>query len=52
MGKEFQDIECPYRKFDDVEQVKAAIAAVRPEGRYILIKGSNGNRLFELPPLL
>ncbi len=52
VGKEFQDIECPYRKFDDVEQVKAAIAKCRPEGRYILIKGSNGNRLFQLPEVL
>ena len=52
VGKEFKDIECPYRKFDDVEQVKAAIAANRPEGCYILIKGSNGTRLFQLPELL
>ena len=52
VGKEFQGIECPYRKFDDVEQVKAAIATQCPEGRYILIKGSNGTRLFELPTLL
>ena len=52
VGKEFKEIECPYRKFDDVEQVKAAIAADRPEGRYILIKGSNGTRLFQLPELL
>jgi len=52
VGKEFKDIDCPYRKFDDVEQVKAAIAAARPEGRYILIKGSNGTRLFQLPALL
>ena len=52
VGKEFKDIDCPYRKFDDVEQVKAAIAAARPEGRYILIKGSNGTRLFQLPELL
>ena len=52
VGKEFKDIECPYRKFDDVEQVKAAIAEKRPEGRYILIKGSNGTRLFQLPELL
>ena len=52
VGKEFKDIECPYRKFDDVEQVKTAIAASRPEGRYILIKGSNGIRLFQLPELL
>ena len=52
VGAEFKDIDCPYRKFDDVEQVKAALAADRPEGRYILIKGSNGTRLFQLPPLL
>jgi len=52
VGDEFKDIDCPYRKFADVEQVKAAIAEKRPEGHYILIKGSNGNRLFQLPPLL
>ena len=52
VGDEFKDIECPYRKFADVEQVKAAITQARPEGRYILIKGSNGNRLFQLPELL
>ena len=52
VGAEFKDIDCPYRKFDDVEQVKAAIAADRPEGYYILIKGSNGNRLFQLPEVL
>ena len=52
VGNEFKDIECPYRKFDDVEQVKAAIAENRPEGRYILIKGSNGTRLFQLPESL
>ncbi len=52
VGKEFEGIDCPYRKFDDVEQVKAAITEHRPEGRYILIKGSNGTRLFQLPELL
>ena len=52
VGNEFDDIDCPYRKFADVEQVKAAITAHRPEGYYILIKGSNGNRLFQLPELL
>ena len=52
VGNEFDDIDCPYRKFADVEQVKAAITANRPEGYYILIKGSNGNRLFQLPELL
>jgi UDP-N-acetylmuramoyl-tripeptide--D-alanyl-D-alanine ligase len=52
VGKEFQKIPSPYRKFNDVEEVKAAIAANRPEGYYILIKGSNYNRLFQLPELL
>ncbi len=40
------------RRFADVEQVKAAIAAECPEGYTILVKGSNGNRLFTLPTLL
>lgn len=52
VGTEFKDIACPYRKFEDVEQVKEAIAVSRPEGRYILIKGSNGNRLFQLTEYL
>jgi len=52
VGAEFKDIDCPFRKFDDVEQVKAAIAEKCPEGQYILIKGSNGTRLFQLPELL
>ena len=52
VGNEFDDIDCPYRKFADVEQVKAEISANRPQGYYILIKGSNGNRLFQLPELL
>lgn len=52
VGDEFADIPCSYRKFHDVEQVKAAIAEHRPEGCYILIKGSNGTRLFQLPEVL
>ena len=52
VGEEFQNIRCDYRKFHDVEQVKAAIAAEQPEGRYILIKGSNSTKLYQLPGLL
>ena len=52
VGDEFKDIKCHYRKFHDVEEVKAAIAESRPEGFYILIKGSNGNRLYQLAELL
>ena len=52
VGEEFSDIKCHYRKFKDVEEVKAALATERPEGFNILIKGSNGTRLYQLPDLL
>ncbi len=42
----------PLKLFHDVEEVKAAIATEQPQGYYILIKGSNSNKLFELPELL
>lgn len=38
--------------FKDVEEVKAAIAATPIADRLILIKGSNGTKLFQLPALL
>jgi UDP-N-acetylmuramoyl-tripeptide--D-alanyl-D-alanine ligase len=38
--------------FHDVEEVKAAIAKQQPQHKYILIKGSNSNKLFQLPELL
>ena len=40
------------RLFHDVEEVKAAIAEKQPQHRYILIKGSNSVKLFQLPELL
>lgn len=52
VGDAFAQIDSPFRKFANVEEVKAAIAAEKPRGYYILIKGSNGTRLFQLPPLL
>ena len=52
VGEEFADTRCDYRKFHDVEEVKSAIAAEHPEGRYILIKGSNSTKLYQLPELL
>ena len=42
------DIRC----FPDVEAVKKAIAAQRPTGRLILVKGSNSTKLHQLPELL
>ena len=54
VGKEFEDCQMPgsFRKFDNVEQVKAEIASHKPTGHYILVKGSNSTRLFEIPQLL
>ena len=52
VGDNFADIPCAFRKFHDVEEVKTAIRKHQPEGRYILIKGSNSNKLFQLPELL
>ena len=52
VGPEFQAIDCPYHKFADVDEVKAAIQANQPQGYHILIKGSNSTRLYQLPELL
>ena len=52
VGDNFNNIPCTFRKFHDVEEVKAAIREQCPEGYYILIKGSNSNKLFQLPELL
>lgn len=52
VGDEFDKTDCEFRKFRDVEEVKKAIAAQSPKGKTILIKGSNGTKLFQLPELL
>ena len=52
VGEEFADTKCDYRKFKDVEEVKAAIATDCPKDRYILIKGSNSTKLYQLPEML
>ena len=52
VGSEFQKHDSPFRTFTDVEAVKAAIAQKQPQHRYILIKGSNSVKLFQLPELL
>lgn len=52
VGEEFMKTQCSFRKFHDVEEVKAAISEQKPSGKYILIKGSNGIKLFQLPELL
>lgn len=52
VGEEFGKTHTAFRKFKNVDEVKAAIAAHRPENYYILIKGSNGIHLSLLPELL
>lgn len=52
VGDEFGAINSPFRKFRDVEEVRQALSRECPQGYYILIKGSNGIRLFQLPGLL
>ena len=52
VGEEFGKTDCAFRKFKDVEEVKSAIAECQPQGKYILIKGSNSMRLYTLPEVL
>lgn len=52
VGDAFAATQTTYRKFRDIEEVKAEIARQQPQGYCILIKGSNGTHLFELPALL
>ena len=52
VGSEFAKTNCSFRKFQNVDEVKAEIAEHPLENLYILIKGSNGIKLFQLPELL
>lgn len=52
VGEEFGKTKCGFRKFANVDEVKKAIAEQMPDGFYLLIKGSNGIKLFQLPELL
>ena len=52
VGDEFEKADSDFRTFHNVEEVKAAIAQEQPQHRYILIKGSNSVKLFQLPELL
>jgi len=57
VGKEFcqadlSALHSPHSTFTDIEQVKAQLTNFSFSDRTILIKGSNGTRLFQLPELL
>jgi len=49
---QFSVLSSQFSVFHDVEEVKAAIAKEQPQHYYILIKGSNSTKLFQLPELL
>jgi UDP-N-acetylmuramoyl-tripeptide--D-alanyl-D-alanine ligase len=52
VGEEFGKTACDFRKFAHVDEVKAELSAHAPQGLLMLIKGSNGTRLYQLPELL
>ena len=52
VGAEFQKANSPFRTFANVDEVKTAITEKQPQNHYILIKGSNSVKLFQLPELL
>lgn len=52
VGKNFADTQNTFRLFPDVEAVKTELQTNPIEGRTILIKGSNGTKLFQLPEFL
>lgn len=52
VGPEFAKTRCSFAKFGNVEEVKNEIDHVNPTGYYILIKGSNGTKLYQLPEKL
>ncbi len=52
VGAEFKPWAGEFRWFADVDEVKAAVGQQPIIGKYILIKGSNVVKLFQLPELL
>lgn len=52
VGDEFAQANDFFQHYNNVEEVKAAIQEKQPEGCYILIKGSNGIKLYQLPEML
>lgn len=52
VGDEFGKTHCTFRKFHNVDEVKTELHNNTITGQYILIKGSNGVKLFQLPELL
>ena len=47
VGAEFAKIRHNFRSFAHVDEVNAALDAEQPSGYYVLVKGSNGIKLFQ-----
>lgn len=52
VGSEFAKTNCDFRKFNNVDEVKDEIKQSQLQGHYILIKGSNSTKLYQLPEYL
>ena len=52
VGSSFANTDSQYRTFANVDEVKREIQTGCPEGKCLLIKGSNSTRLYQLPELL
>ena len=52
VGENFKNTGTTMRCFNNVEEVKAAIAETPIRNKFVLIKGSNSTKLFQLPELL
>lgn len=52
VGSEFKLTDHPGSIYDNVEQVKTELEKHKPKGFYILIKGSNSTKLYQLPDYL
>ncbi len=54
VGAEFVNTPCPpeFVLFNNVDEVKQVLAAEKPKGMTVLVKGSNSTRMFELPEYL
>ena len=52
VGQNFGRTQSSYRHYEDVEALRATLLKQAPEGKTILIKGSNGNHLTSIIDLL
>lgn len=52
VGAGFANVGTPFRRFADAHEVREALLNEKPEGFCILIKGSNGTHLYDLPEVL